>query len=165
MSKGNKVQRLIFIALLFSLTACGTIHRKYRDTLETLWSNQVVELSQTVNMAILEFQAKGKKAFLQQDLKNSNYIFIFDSKGLTLINPNSPENIGISVIGVKDPVTKENIGKTMFNTAKKYGSSWTQYYWKNGRNGKISKKLSFLKKFKKGRKTYYIGSGFHLGDE
>ncbi len=158
------MQRLISIALLFGLTACGTICKKDTHRLEVSWSNQVVELSQMIDMAILKFQAQGKEAFLQQDLKNSNYIFIFDSKGVTLINPNSPENIGISVIGVKDPVTKKNVGETMFKTAKKYGSSWTQYYWKNSKNGKISKKLSLLKQFKKGRKTYYMGSGFHLSN-
>ncbi|HOV91041.1 MAG TPA: cache domain-containing protein [Syntrophorhabdaceae bacterium] len=77
--------------------------------------------------------------------KDDLYIFVLDTKGLTLAHGGNPKLVGKDMIGLKDASGKLFI-KEIVDGAKSKGSGWSDYKWTNPVTKKIEDKSTYFMK-------------------
>jgi len=92
--------------------------------------------------------------------RETGYFWINDTKGLMLMNPNSPELIGKLVIEIKD---KSGIYpfRNFIETSLK-GGGWVEYYWPKPDSSEAYRKLSYVSHFVPW--DWVLGTGLYLDD-
>ena len=120
-----------------------------------------------VNAAAKLIKEKGTSAFPIFNDKNSEfrfketYIFVLDDKGVSLVEPESPQYIGKDMIKTNSKLAPAY--RAILKVANsKEGSGWTQYKWIEPGKKEPARKAAFVKKIKAKGKTYIVGSGVYL---
>jgi signal transduction histidine kinase len=122
-----------------------------------------------VNQAAEEIDKKGAAAFrLFHDpagpfLVKDVYIFVFDMKGIDLVNPAFPNLEGRNLLNLKDSRGK-HIVHEMYGVVKTKGSGWVVYMWPKPGESVSTEKSAYVTKVKMGDKWVLVGCGVYLAD-
>jgi signal transduction histidine kinase len=91
------------------------------------------------------------------------YIFVFDRKGIDLVNPGFPNLEGRNLLDLKDTHGKPLI-REMFKVVKTKGSGWVNYMWPKPGDSVSTQKSAYVSKAKMGDQWVLVGSGVYLAD-
>lgn len=115
-------------------------------------SSSTNEAKELVEKAVAYVKANGKEKALKefnapkgQFVKGELYIFAYDMNGVIIANPVNPKLVGINALELPD-VDGKLFRKEGIALAKKNGSGWVDYKYKNAQSGKVELKTSFLVK-------------------
>jgi cytochrome c len=118
----------------------------------TFASGTADEAKVLVEKAVTYCQANGKEACLKefnnmkgQFVKGELYIFAYDMNGVVIANPANQKLVGVNALEIPD-VDGKLFRKEGIALAKKNGSGWTDYKYKNPVTGKVEQKTSYLVK-------------------
>jgi signal transduction histidine kinase len=138
----KKVSVFVAIAFAFSLGLAAYVYA----------AGTAQEAKVMVEKAVTFMKANGKaKAFAEftnqkgQFIKEDLYIFVIDTKGLTLAHGGSPKLVGKDMSGLKDADGKMFI-KELIDAANAKGSGWSDYKWTNPTSKKIEVKSTYFQK-------------------
>jgi signal transduction histidine kinase len=129
-------------------------------------SAKVKEVEALVNKAVALIEAKGKAAFSELRVKDSEwyhgdtYLFAYDSKGNVLLNPAFPAREGTNVSGQKDANGKL-FHDAIIRTAETSGSGWVDYMFPKPGQTQPSQKWAFVKAVKIDGVPGLVASGFY----
>lgn len=135
----------------------------YNDRMERTF---VVDL---VNDAVGHIEKSGTAAFpLFHDptgpfIAKDAYVFVFDSKGIDLVNPGFPNLEGRNLLDFKDAQGKPLI-REMFKVIETSGSGWVDYLWPKPGESVSTQKSAYVRKAKMGDQWLLVGSGVYLAD-
>jgi cytochrome c len=90
--------------------------------------------------AVKEFSTPGNQ-FVQGEL----YVFAYDMTGTMLAHPINQKLVGMNLLETPD-VDGKFYRKEIIEQAKKSGTGWVDYKYKNPKSGKIEQKTTYLKK-------------------
>lgn len=122
-----------------------------------------------VNAAVGQIEKQGTAAFpLFHDptgpyIAKDAYIFVFDSKGIDLVNPGFPNLEGRNLMDLKDTQGKPLI-REMFKVVQTSGSGWVDYMWPKPGESVSTRKSAYVSKAKMGDQWVLVGSGVYLVD-
>ena len=91
------------------------------------------------------------------------YIFVFDRKGIDLVNPGFPNLEGRNLMDLKDTHGKPLI-REMFRVVDTNGSGWVNYMWPKPGESISTRKFAYVSKAKMGDQWVLVGSGVYLAD-
>ena len=110
------------------------------------------EVKAMVEKAAAYFQANGKEKALKefnnpqgQFVKGELYVFAWDMNGANIAHPVNPKQVGVNVLEVPD-VDGKYFRKEGLELAKKSGSGWVDYKFKNPKTNKVEQKTTYVKK-------------------
>jgi len=135
----------------------------YNDRMERTF---VVDL---VKDAVGQIEQHGTAAFpLFHDptgpyLAKDAYIFVFDNKGIELVNPAFPNLEGRNLLDMKDSHGKQ-VNREMLDLVKTSGSGWIDYMWPKPGESVSTQKSAYVSKAKMGDQWVLVGSGVYLAD-
>jgi signal transduction histidine kinase len=135
----------------------------YNDRMERVF---VVDM---VKDAIELIKEKGVAAFpLFHDptgpfMAKDAYIFVFDMKGIDLVNPGFPNLEGRNLLDLKDTQGKQLI-REMFEVVQASGSGWVDYMWPKPGESASTQKSAYVSKAKMGGQWVLVGCGVYLAD-
>jgi signal transduction histidine kinase len=135
----------------------------YNDRMERTF---VVDL---VNDAVGRIEQQGRVAFpLFHDptgplIAKDTYVFVFDSKGIDLVNPGFPNLEGRNLLDLQDAHGKQLI-REMFQVIQTSGSGWVDYMWPKPGESVPTQKSAYVSKAKMGDEWVLVGSGVYLAD-
>ena len=121
----------------------------------------------TVDRAVARIEAQGDEAFaalrnkLGPFVYRDTYVFVFNSDGTELINPQFSELVGTDVFEVKDE-TGKSPAKEMVEALANANSAWVDYQWPKPGQTEPSKKSAFVRKIDMDGRTLYVGAGLYL---
>ncbi len=105
-----------------------------------------------VEKAVVYYQANGKEKALKefstpgnQFVKGELYVFVYDMTGTIIAHPINQKLVGMNVLETPD-VDGKFFRKEIIELAKKGGTGWVDYKYKNAKSGKIEQKTTYLKK-------------------
>ncbi len=129
-------------------------------------SEKVREVEALVNKAAALIDSKGKAAFADFRVKNSEwfhgdtYLFVYDLKSNVLLNPAFPAREGTSVTGQKDANGKL-FHDAIIQTAETKGSGWVDYMFPKPGQTTPSQKWAYVKAVKIDGVPGLVASGFY----
>jgi signal transduction histidine kinase len=135
----------------------------YNDRMERAF---VVDL---VKDAVGQIEKNGTAAFpLFHDPKGpflvkDAYIFVFDRRGIDLVNPGFPSLEGRNLMDLKDAQGKQLI-REMFNVVETSGSGWVDYMWPKPGESVSTQKSAYVSKARMGDEWVLVGCGVYLAD-
>jgi signal transduction histidine kinase len=135
----------------------------YNDRMERIF---VVD---AVKDAVGQIEKNGTAAFpLFHDpagsfIAKDSYIFVFDRKGIDLVNPAFPNLEGRNLMDLKDTHGKQLI-REMFKVVETSGSGWVDYMWPKPGDSAPTLKSAYVSKAKMGDQWVVVGSGVYLAD-
>jgi signal transduction histidine kinase len=93
------------------------------------------------------------------------YIFVFDSRGIDLVNPGFPNLEGRNLLDLKDSQGKRLV-REMFDVVQSRGSGWVDYMWPKPGESVATQKSAFVSKAKlgDGDRWVLVGCGVYLAD-
>lgn len=91
------------------------------------------------------------------------YIFVFDRKGIDLVNPAFPNLEGRNLLGLKDTQGKQLI-REMFTVVESKGAGWIDYMWPKPGESVSTQKSAYVSKAKIGDQWLLVGAGVYLAD-
>jgi signal transduction histidine kinase len=100
-----------------------------------------------------------KGPFLVKDA----YIFVFDKKGIDLVNPGFPSLEGRDLSDFKDTQGKRVI-REMFDVVETSGSGWVDYMWPKPGESISTQKSAYVSKARMGDEWVLVGCGVYLAD-
>jgi len=118
---------------------------------EVLAAGTAAEAEAMVKKAAAYVKANGKDKALNeftdgaQFKKDDLYVFVLDTKGLTLAHGGNPKLVGKDMAGLKDASGKLFI-KEIVDGANAKGSGWADYKWTNPVTKKIEDKSTYFMK-------------------
>jgi cytochrome c len=80
-----------------------------------------------------------------QFVKGELYIFAYEMNGVVIANPNNLKTVGMNLMEMPD-VDGKLFRKEGIELAKKNGSGWVDYKYKNPQSGKVEQKTSLFRK-------------------
>ena len=116
---------------------------------EVIAAGTAAEAEAMVKKGAAYIKANGKDKALKeftdgtQFKKDDLYIFVLDSKGLTLAHGGNPKLVGKDMAGLKDAAGKFFI-KDIVDAAKAKGTGWSDYKWTNPVTKKIEDKSTYF---------------------
>lgn len=122
-----------------------------------------------VKGAVAQIEQHGTAAFpLFHDrtgpfIAKDTYIFVFDSKGVDLVNPGFPNLEGRNLMDLQDTQGKLLIHE-MFKVVQTSGSGWVDYMWPKPGDSVSTKKSAYVSKARMGDEWVLVGSGVYLAD-
>jgi len=109
------------------------------------------EATELVDKAIAFAKANGKDKALAEISKSKGtfdkgaiYVFAYDMMGVVVAHPNNPKLIGKNMLEMPD-LDGKMFRKDIVAMAKKQGSGWVDYKYKNPETGKAEDKTTYLK--------------------
>jgi len=110
------------------------------------------EAKAMVEKAAAYYQANGKEKALKelntptnQFVKGELYAFAYDMSGTMVAHPKNQKLVGMNLLNTPD-VDGKLFRKEIIELAKKSGSGWVDYKYKNPQSNKIEQKTTYLKK-------------------
>jgi cytochrome c len=104
-----------------------------------------------VEKAIVFAKANGKEKILAEISRPNGafdrgemYVFVYDFEGVVLAHPKNPKLIGKNLLEMPD-LDGKLFRKDIINIAKKEGSGWVDYNYKNPVSGQSENKTTFFK--------------------
>jgi len=91
------------------------------------------------------------------------YIFVFDMKGIDLVNPGFPNLEGRNLLDLKDTQGKQLI-REMFEVVQTSDSGWVDYMWPKPGESVSTQKSAYVSKAKMGDQWVLVGCGVYLAD-
>jgi signal transduction histidine kinase len=91
------------------------------------------------------------------------YIFVFDMKGIDLVNPGFPNLEGRNLLDLKDTQGKQLI-REMFELVHTSGFGWVDYMWPKPGESASTQKSAYVSKAKMGDQWVLVGCGVYLAD-
>ena len=91
------------------------------------------------------------------------YIFVFDMKGIDLVNPGFPNLEGRQLMDLKDAHGKQLI-REMFEVVQTSDSGWVDYMWPRPGESVATQKSAYVGKAKLGDQWVLVGCGVYLAD-
>jgi signal transduction histidine kinase len=122
-----------------------------------------------VKDAVGQIEKKGAAAFPQFHdptgpfIAKDAYIFVFDMKGIDLVNPGFPNLEGRNLLDLKDAQGKQLI-REMFEVVQTSDSGWVDYMWPKPGESVSTQKSAFVSKAKMGDQWVLVGCGVYLAD-
>ena len=129
-------------------------------------SEKAREVEALVNKAAALIDGKGKAAFADFRLKDSEwlhgdtYLFVYDLESNVLLNPAFPAREGTRVSGQKDANGKL-FHDAIIQTAETKGSGWVDYMFPKPGQTKPSQKWAYVKAVKIDGVPGLVASGFY----
>ena len=115
-------------------------------------ASETDEAKGLVEKAVAYYQANGKEKSLKefstpgnQFVKGELYVFVYDMTGTIVAHPINQKLVGMNVLETPD-VDGKFFRKEIIELAKKSGTGWVDYKYKNAKSGKIEQKTTYLKK-------------------
>lgn len=96
-------------------------------------------------------------------IAKDSYIFVFDMKGIDLVNPGFPNLEGRNLLDLKDAQGKQLI-REMFEVVQTSDSGWVDYMWPKPGESVSTQKSAFVSKAKMGDQWVLVGCGVYLAD-
>ena len=122
-----------------------------------------------VKDAVGQIEANGEAAFkLFHDqtgpfIAKDAYIFVFDPKGVDLVNPGFPSLEGRNLMELKDTQGKQII-QEMLKVVQTSGSGWVDYMWPKPGDSVSTQKSAYVSKAKMGDQWALVGCGVYLAN-
>ena len=91
------------------------------------------------------------------------YIFVFDRKGIDLVNPGFPNLEGRNLMDLKDAHGKQLV-REMFDVVQTLGSGWVDYMWPKPGDSVATQKSAYVSKARIGDQWVLVGCGVYLAD-
>jgi len=91
------------------------------------------------------------------------YIFVFDMKGIDLVNTGFPNLEGRNLLDLKDTQGKQLI-REMFDVIQTSSSGWVDYMWPKPGESVSTQKSAYVSKAKMGDQWVLVGCGVYLAD-
>ncbi|MGE5711068.1 MAG: cache domain-containing protein [Nitrospira sp.] len=91
------------------------------------------------------------------------YVFVFDPKGIDLVNPGFPNLEGRNLLDLKDAKGKPLI-REMFKVVETSEAGWVDYLWPKPGDSVSTQKSAYVSKAKVGDQWFLVGSGVYLAD-
>jgi signal transduction histidine kinase len=91
------------------------------------------------------------------------YVFVFDMKGIDLVNPGFPNLEGRNLMDLKDTQGKQLI-REMFEVVRTGDSGWVDYMWPKPGESVSTQKSAYVTKAKMGDDWVLVGCGVYLAD-
>jgi signal transduction histidine kinase len=135
----------------------------YNDRMERAF---VVDL---VNAAVGQIEKKGRAVFpLFYDptgpfIAKDTYVFVFDRKGINLVNPDFSNLEGRDLSDLKDTQGKQ-ILREMFELLQTSGSGWVDYMWPKPGDSVSTQKSAYVAKARLEDQWVLVGCGVYLAD-
>lgn len=129
-------------------------------------SDRAIQVETLVNRAAALIDSKGKAAFSEFRVKDSEwfhgdtYLFVYDLKANVLLNPAFPAREGTRVTGQKDANGKL-FHDAMIQTAETKGSGWVDYMFPKPGQTQPSQKWAYVKAVKIDGAPGLVASGFY----
>src|SRR5512147_336003 len=130
----------------------------YNDRMERTF---VVDL---VKDAVGQIEKQGTAAFpifhdpTGRFIAKDAYVFVFDRKGIDLVNPGFPNLEGRNLLDLKDTQGKLLI-REMLEVVKTSGSGWVDYMWPKSGESVSTRKSTYVSKAQIGDQWVLVGSG------
>ncbi len=124
-------------------------------------------VTDTVDRAVTRIEQQGDEAFdalrnkLGPFVYRDTYVFVFNSEGTELINPQFSELVGKNVFEVKDASGKSP-AKQIVDALANTDSAWVEYQWPKPGQTDPSKKSAYVRKIEMDGRTLYVGAGLYL---
>src|SRR5512135_1399681 len=98
-------------------------------------------------------------------IAKDTYIFVFDPRGIDLVNPGFPNLEGRSLMDLKDTQGKRLV-REMFDVVQSRGSGWVDYVWPKPGESVSTRKSAFVSKANlgDGDRWVLVGCGVYLAD-
>lgn len=96
-------------------------------------------------------------------LAKDAYIFVFDGKGIDLVNPAFPNLEGRNLLELKDSHGKQLI-REMLEVVQTSGAGWVDYMWPKPGESVSTQKSAYVSKAKIGDQWVLVGAGVYLAD-
>ncbi len=122
-----------------------------------------------VTDAIGQIEKYGKAAFpLFHDptgpfIAKDAYIFVFDTRGVDLVNPGFPNLEGRNLMDLKDTQGKQII-REMFDVVQTEGAGWVDYMWPKPGESVSTQKSAYVSKAQLGDQWLLVGCGVYLAE-
>jgi len=135
----------------------------YNDRMERAF---VVDL---VNDAVGQIERLGAAAYpLLRDangpfMAKDTYVFVFDHKGIDLVNPGFPSLEGRELIDLEDAAGKRVI-REMLALVEARDAGWVDYLWPKPGEAVSTQKSAYVTKARVGDDWVLVGSGVYLAD-
>ena len=129
-------------------------------------SDRAMQVEMLVNKAAALIDSKGKAAFSEFRVKDSEwfhgdtYLFVYDLQANVLLNPAFPAREGTRVTGQKDANGKL-FHDAMIQTAETRGSGWIDYMFPKPGQTQPSQKWTYVKAVKIDGTPGLVASGFY----
>ncbi|OOG57562.1 cache domain-containing protein [Polaromonas sp. C04] len=129
-------------------------------------SDRAMQVEMLVNKAAALIDSKGKAAFSEFRVKDSEwfhgdtYLFVYDLQANVLLNPAFPAREGTRVTGQKDANGKL-FHDAMIQTAETRGSGWVDYMFPKPGQTQPSQKWAYVKAVKIDGTPGLVASGFY----
>ncbi len=126
-----------------------------------------VFLVETVDKAAELIKKEGRRAFDTLRAKSGPfryqdvYVYVFDRKGIELVNPVSPELEGKNLLDFKD-VNGKPVNQDIIRALETKDRAWMEYMWPRPGETKASKKRSYIRRIKVGGEDLYVGAGAYI---
>ncbi len=126
-----------------------------------------VFLVETVDKAAELIKKEGRRAFDTLRAKSGPfryqdvYVYVFDRKGIELVNPVSPELEGKNLLDFKD-VNGKPVNQDIIRALEIKDRVWMEYMWPRPGETKQSKKRSYIRRIKVGGEDLYLGAGAYI---
>jgi cytochrome c len=135
----------IFVSMMVVVFMVATIGLAFA-------SSEADEAKGLVEKAAVYYQANGKEKALKefntpgnQFVKGELYVFVYDMTGTMVAHPINKKLVGMNLLNTPD-VDGKLFRKEIIELAKKSGSGWVDYKYKNPQSNKIEQKTTYLKK-------------------
>jgi signal transduction histidine kinase len=122
-----------------------------------------------VTAAVAQIETNGEAAFpLFHDrtgpfVAKDAYVFVFDMKGIELVNPAFPNLEGRNLLDLKDTEGKYLV-REMVKVVETQGSGWVDYMWPKPGESRSTQKSTYVSKAHLGDGWVLVGSGVYLAD-
>lgn len=124
-------------------------------------------LEDTVDRAAARIEAQGDEAFaalrnkLGPYVYRDTYVFVFNTDGIELVDPQFSELVGKNVFEVKDAAGNFP-AKEMVEALANSNSAWVDYQWPKPGQSDPTKKLAYVRKIDMNGRTLYVGAGTYF---
>ena len=96
-------------------------------------------------------------------IAKDTYIFVFDMKGIDLVNPGFPNLEGRDLLDLKDAQGKPLI-REMFDLVQTRNFGWVDYMWPKPGESVATQKSAYVSRAKVGDQWLLVGCGVYLAD-
>ena len=152
---------LIISFLLFTVIGCGQKEAKPEEAYTRADVEALVE--KAFQYALSHGKDEALKAFMDKEgdfVKGELYVFADNFEGVVLASGAFPDDVGKDFSDFVDSRGKQVMPEMLRIAAE--GSGWLEYYWANPENGKVAKKITFVKKVDD---TWFVGAGMYEPEE
>lgn len=171
----TRISAIAVVALALSVVLTVLLHNHMRNTVETMYTNKLLELTETATSLLVKLEkgvqegkytpeeahALGREQLEALSYGETGYMFAFDTDYIMTAHPHRPQWIGHSQAELEDP-NGVKIFQEMRKVAMENGSGTLIYHFQKPDSDLQEAKIGFAYHF--GPWNWIVGTGAYLSD-